>query len=276
MSKLALLPLLIWAWSSQSGIELVVAWLAGLAISSMTLGLQLGKLTRGESSRLEFRRLLEKRHLMVGHHWLNLSIQAPRLILPVLVVVIIGPRANAAFTAGSLWSVSSTSSRPNFRRSCSGWPPGMKPHCGTRSARRCGFADFSRSSRPSFSSSSPVSFSASSTRLRPGDDRVDHHRSDHVPAVPQGPLCSDRTRSRPRTDCPVPDHCRRVPGSWMRRWRGTRTRVDGTRRGLPRGDTHRSGAFFTIGVRGVPRCPRSPSPVTNSAKTSSPFGPESL
>lgn len=102
VSKLALLPILIWAWSSQSGIELVVAWLAGLAISSMTLGLQLGKLTRGQPSRLEFRRLLEKRHLMVGHHWLNLSIQAPRLILPVLVVVIIGPRANAAFTAAFL------------------------------------------------------------------------------------------------------------------------------------------------------------------------------
>ena len=33
VSKLALLPLLIWAWSSRSGIELVVAWLAGLAIS---------------------------------------------------------------------------------------------------------------------------------------------------------------------------------------------------------------------------------------------------
>jgi O-antigen/teichoic acid export membrane protein len=102
VSKLALLPILIWAWSSRSGIELVVAWLAGLAISSMTLGLQLRKLTRGQPSRLEFRRLLEKRHLMVGHHWLNLSIQAPRLILPVLVVLIIGPSANAAFTAAFL------------------------------------------------------------------------------------------------------------------------------------------------------------------------------
>ena len=33
VSKLALLPVLIWAWASPSGIELVVAWLAGLAIS---------------------------------------------------------------------------------------------------------------------------------------------------------------------------------------------------------------------------------------------------
>ena len=31
VSKLALLPMLIWAWSSQSGMELVVAWMGGLA-----------------------------------------------------------------------------------------------------------------------------------------------------------------------------------------------------------------------------------------------------
>jgi O-antigen/teichoic acid export membrane protein len=102
VSKLALLPLLIWAWASPSGIELVVAWFAGIAISLLTLSIQLLSLTRGESSRLDFRQIFEKRRLMVGHHWLNLSIQASRLLLPVMVVLIIGPRANAAFTAAFL------------------------------------------------------------------------------------------------------------------------------------------------------------------------------
>jgi O-antigen/teichoic acid export membrane protein len=102
VSKLALLPLLIWAWTTQSGIELVLAWLMGLFISFATLTRQLAKVTRGQPARLEFRRLFEKRQLMLGHHWLNLSIQAPRLILPVLVVVILGPRDNAAFTAAFL------------------------------------------------------------------------------------------------------------------------------------------------------------------------------
>jgi O-antigen/teichoic acid export membrane protein len=102
VSKLALLPLLIWAWASPSGIELVVAWLAGLVISTMTLGFQLAQETSGQPARLEFTRLFEKRRLMVGHHWLNLSIQAPRLLLPVLVVLILGPGANAAFTAAFL------------------------------------------------------------------------------------------------------------------------------------------------------------------------------
>ena len=39
---------------------------------------------------------------MVGHHWLNLSVQSPRLVIPVLVATIVGPSANAAFTAALL------------------------------------------------------------------------------------------------------------------------------------------------------------------------------
>jgi O-antigen/teichoic acid export membrane protein len=102
VSKLALLPLLIWVWASQSGMELVIAWFAGLLISLVTLAVQLAKLTRGQSSRFDFQRIFEKRKLVMGHHWLNLSIQSPRLVLPVLVAIIVGPKANAAFTAAFL------------------------------------------------------------------------------------------------------------------------------------------------------------------------------
>jgi O-antigen/teichoic acid export membrane protein len=102
ISKLAILPVLIWAWATQSGVELVVAWLIGLLISLATLALQLGKLTRGQSSRLDLGRIVEKRKLVMSHHWLNLSIQSPRLVLPVLVAIIVGPKANAAFTAAFL------------------------------------------------------------------------------------------------------------------------------------------------------------------------------
>jgi O-antigen/teichoic acid export membrane protein len=80
----------------------VIAWLAGLAISLVTLGVQLFNLTSGQSSRLDFERIFSKRRLVMGHHWLNLSIQSPRLILPVLVAIIVGPKANAAFTAAFL------------------------------------------------------------------------------------------------------------------------------------------------------------------------------
>jgi O-antigen/teichoic acid export membrane protein len=99
VSKLALLPILITVWASRSGVELVVAWTTGLALSMLLVVLELGKLTKGQSSRLDFRNLLLKRQLMFRHHWLNISIQSPRLIFPVLVALIISPSANAAFTA---------------------------------------------------------------------------------------------------------------------------------------------------------------------------------
>jgi O-antigen/teichoic acid export membrane protein len=102
VSKLLFLPLLIAVWPNSSGEELVVAWLAGLAVSLASLSYQLGKLTRGQSSRLSFRRIFEKRSLMFRHHWLNLSIQSSRLILPVLVIAVVGPQATAAYTVAML------------------------------------------------------------------------------------------------------------------------------------------------------------------------------
>jgi O-antigen/teichoic acid export membrane protein len=102
VSKLLLLPLLIVLWPTNSGTEMVVAWLAGVAISLVTLALHLRKLTSGQSSRLNFSRFIQKRRLMVGHHWLNLAIQSPRLCFPVLVATIVGPLANAGFTVAQL------------------------------------------------------------------------------------------------------------------------------------------------------------------------------
>ena len=101
-TKLALLPLLIVLWPSGSGTELVVAWLIGLAISMWTLGVGLVRITSGQPARLEFRELVAKRRLMLGHHSLNLSVQLPRVLILVLVAIIVGPAANAAFTAAIL------------------------------------------------------------------------------------------------------------------------------------------------------------------------------
>jgi O-antigen/teichoic acid export membrane protein len=102
VSKLLILPILIAAWRPKSGSELVVAWLAGLAISLATVSRGLRRPTLGQSSRLNFRRFIEQRSLMARHHWLNVAIQAPRLVLPVLVATIVGSRANASFTIALL------------------------------------------------------------------------------------------------------------------------------------------------------------------------------
>src|SRR5664280_1201370 len=101
-SKLMVLPLLVLAWPTRTGSELIVAWVIGLAISLVTLSIGLGRLTHGTSWQLDFRRLFEKRRVIMGHHWLNLSVQSPRLIIPVLCATIVGPAANAAYTAATL------------------------------------------------------------------------------------------------------------------------------------------------------------------------------
>jgi O-antigen/teichoic acid export membrane protein len=102
ISKLVLLPILIVIWANKSGIELIVAWTAGLAISTLVLVIELGTLTKGQPSRLDYKNIFDKRRLMFRHHWLNLSIQSPRLVFPVLVALIVGPKQNAAFTAALL------------------------------------------------------------------------------------------------------------------------------------------------------------------------------
>jgi len=102
ISKLALLPLLIVLWPSVAGTELEVAWLAGLVISLVAVGWSLMRLTRGAPARLDFRRFIDRRRLMMGHHSLNLSIQSPRFLIPIVVTAMLGGQANAAFTAAIL------------------------------------------------------------------------------------------------------------------------------------------------------------------------------
>jgi O-antigen/teichoic acid export membrane protein len=102
VAKLAILPPLILAWRDPAGAEMVLAWLVGLTLSLGTLGIQLTRLTPSQSWRPDPGRLFAKRHLMLGHHWLNLSVQSSRLIVPVLVAIILGTRANAAYTAALL------------------------------------------------------------------------------------------------------------------------------------------------------------------------------
>jgi O-antigen/teichoic acid export membrane protein len=102
ISKLLLLPLLVLVWATRSGTELVVAWLGGLTISLITLVFKLGQLTHGQTSGPDFRVLFGKRRLMVGHHWLNISLAVPWFALPILVATLVSPKANASYTVAML------------------------------------------------------------------------------------------------------------------------------------------------------------------------------
>jgi O-antigen/teichoic acid export membrane protein len=102
VSKLLILPALIVLWPTKTGTELVLAWLIGLAISLVLLAMRLDRLTSGQPSHLIFGHLFDRRRAIAGHHWLNISIYAPRQMLPIIVATIVGPAPNAAFTAALL------------------------------------------------------------------------------------------------------------------------------------------------------------------------------
>ncbi|MGY8635123.1 hypothetical protein RAD15_21845 [Bradyrhizobium sp. 14AA] len=84
-----------------SNAAIILTWVAGLLISWIGLDL----LTRGEARRLvgppDFRALHVLRHKVFGHYALDVTIQAPVIIMPYLVLVLLSATANAAFV--SLW-----------------------------------------------------------------------------------------------------------------------------------------------------------------------------
>ena len=102
ISKLALLPVLIILWKARYGEEMVAAWAIGLVISLIVLTFRLSSATKGQVWRVDIKGLLAKRHLMVSHHWLNISNLAPRLVLPIVVTTVVGAEENAGFTAALL------------------------------------------------------------------------------------------------------------------------------------------------------------------------------
>ena len=102
VTKLALLAALGLAWSALGGMAILAACLIGLALSLVAVARPLVAATEPGPWRPALGPLVAKRRLIYSHHWLNISVIAPRQLLPVLVAAIISPAANAGFYAASL------------------------------------------------------------------------------------------------------------------------------------------------------------------------------
>jgi O-antigen/teichoic acid export membrane protein len=92
--------------SRTSSTAIILTWVAGLLASWIAVDL----LTRGDARRLvgipDFRLLHTFRHKVFGHYALDVTSQAPSVIVPYLVLVLLSPAATAAFSA--LWMLVST------------------------------------------------------------------------------------------------------------------------------------------------------------------------
>ncbi len=100
IAKLLLVPVAAVLLPHGHGIGLVLAWTIATALSVWFLRPMLHV---GAGPRIVDRQLIRRNtKLALNHHWLNIAIQAPRLIMPVIAVAVIGPALTAAFYAATL------------------------------------------------------------------------------------------------------------------------------------------------------------------------------
>lgn len=101
--KLALVPAAARLLPVASGMQLVAIWIVG-TVSSVFVVLDLvhNREGRARGRRIDFSLVRSHRGLALRHHWLNVAILAPRLALPVVAALIVGPRLTAAFYSALL------------------------------------------------------------------------------------------------------------------------------------------------------------------------------
>jgi O-antigen/teichoic acid export membrane protein len=102
VAKMAVLPVTALAIHSEFGVGILFSWIIGTLISLVPAVVMI---RRGGSSvlhRPDWGSLRRLSRVTMAHNWLNLTITAPPQLIPVLVTVIVSPKANAAFYIASM------------------------------------------------------------------------------------------------------------------------------------------------------------------------------
>lgn len=105
LGKLALVPAAAIGTLALHGFGLLTGWALAAAVTVGVLYYRLAPRVRGTDRTARPRMastLWRYRSTALGHHWLNVAVQAPRLILPVVAAVVLGPLETAAFYVASL------------------------------------------------------------------------------------------------------------------------------------------------------------------------------
>jgi hypothetical protein len=102
-TKLALIPLAVFLLPHSNGIQLIAAWVFA-AILSLWFVRQLvvGSGETRSLPRVDLSLIRSHGRLALRHHWLNVSVQAPRLAIPAIAAIVVGPKLTAAFYAAML------------------------------------------------------------------------------------------------------------------------------------------------------------------------------
>ncbi len=95
--KLIALPAVTVLLHDAFGVGLELAWVLGMIVSLLPAALMLRRGGSRILHRPDWTQLRRLRNVALAHNWLNLAIQTPPRIIPVLVTVVVSPSANAAF-----------------------------------------------------------------------------------------------------------------------------------------------------------------------------------
>ncbi|MGE5135538.1 MAG: lipopolysaccharide biosynthesis protein [Gemmatimonadota bacterium] len=101
--KLAILPVTALLIQDRAGSGITLSWVAGTALSMALIALWLRMRGVPVLPRPDWRILRGLSWTVAAHNWVNIGVQVPRLIMPIVATVVVGASANAAFfTAWSL------------------------------------------------------------------------------------------------------------------------------------------------------------------------------
>ena len=102
VAKMAVLPVTALAIHSEFGVGILFSWIIGTLISLVPAVVMIRKGGSSVRHRPDWGSLRRLSRVTMAHNWLNLTITAPPQLIPVLVTVVVSPKANAAFYIASM------------------------------------------------------------------------------------------------------------------------------------------------------------------------------
>jgi O-antigen/teichoic acid export membrane protein len=97
IAKMAALPACALILHDVFGVGIMVAWVVGTLVSLLPVIVMIKRSGSLVLHRPEWQELWELRKVTLAHNWLNLAIATPVKLIPVLVVIVVSPSANAAY-----------------------------------------------------------------------------------------------------------------------------------------------------------------------------------
>jgi O-antigen/teichoic acid export membrane protein len=95
--KMAILPAAAFAVHSMFGVGITMSWILGIILSLVPVVILIRRSGSSVLRRPDWGGLRKLTKVTMAHNWLNLAIQVPPRLIPVLVTVVVSPSANAAY-----------------------------------------------------------------------------------------------------------------------------------------------------------------------------------